>query len=270
MVRKILKNLLALFILLVHILPFYILVVISFRAPTDTRPKWILPGYLYLDNFINAWNAANLPRALVNDVSITTLSVVLVILLGSMAGYPLSRFRTRLNTIVYIVFISCMIVPPLTILVPLYKLVVDIGGMNTYWGIITMQITFFLPISIFLFTGFIGTVPKELDEAAYIDGSSGFGIFFKVIMPLLKPVTATVAILAGVGIWNDYQFSLFFLQRTEIQNVPVALGRFFGQFQNQLNWVAAGCLIGSLPMALTYLFLQRYFIKGLAAGAVKG
>ena len=270
MAARILKNLTAVLIILLHVLPFYILIIVAFRAPTDVNPKWMIPHYLYIQNFVNAWESANLLRALINDIAITTASVFLVIFLGSMAGYPLSRYRTRLNSVVYVLFISCMIIPPLTILVPLYKLVVDIGGMNTYWGIVTIQVTFFLPISIFLFTGFIGTVPREVDEAAVIDGASGFSIFLRIIIPLLKPVTATVAILAGVAIWNDYQFSLFFLQRTEIQNVPVALAKFFGQFQNQINWVAAGCLIGSLPVALTYLFLQRYFIKGLAAGAVKG
>ncbi|HEY4391917.1 MAG TPA: ABC transporter permease subunit, partial [Paenibacillus sp.] len=119
-------------------------------------------------------------------------------------------------------------------------------------------------------TGFINTVPRELDEAGLIDGSSRPGIFFRIILPLLKPITATVIIIMGVQIWNDYQFSIFFLQKVQVQTIPVALSKFISQFSNQINWVAAGCLIGMMPMAIVYLFLQKYFIKGMADGAIKG
>ncbi len=163
-----------------------------------------------------------------------------------------------------------MIVPALTILVPLYKFVVDIGGINTRWAIILVHITFSLPLTIFLFTGFIGSVPRELDEAALIDGCNRFQIFFKIILPLLKPITSTVIILVGVGIWNDYQFSVFFLQKRDVATITVSLSQFFSQFQNDLSYVAAGCIIGMLPLAVLYMALQKYFIKGLSDGAIKG
>lgn len=115
---------------------------------------------------------------------------------------------------------------PLTTLVPLYQLYVDIGAMNTYWGIVLLLVTFNMPITIFLYTGFIGSIPKELDEAAMIDGMSRFRLFFKIILPLLKPITATVIIMTGVGVWNDYQFSLFFLQKLNMHTVTVALSSF--------------------------------------------
>ena len=162
-----------------------------------------------------------------------------------------------------------MIVPSLTILVSLYKLVVDIGGIDTYWATILIQVTFFLPLSIFLYTGFLNTIPQELDEAALIDGCNRFTVFVYVLLPLLKPVTATLIILVGVFIWNDYQFSVFFLQKAEVQTFPVALSAFFSQYQNNINWVAAGCLIVILPAVGVYAFLQRYFIKGLTDGIAK-
>lgn len=121
-----------------------------------------------------------------------------------------------------------------------------------------------------MYTGFIRTIPRELDEAALIDGCSRYAIFFRIILPLLKPVTATVIILVGIVIWNDFAFSLFFLQKSAMQTVPLKLSAFFGQYFNYLPWCAAGCLLSMVPLTAAYSFLQRYFVSGLAEGAVKG
>lgn len=153
---------------------------------------------------------------------------------------------------------------------PLYKFIVDIGGMNSYWSIILLHVTFNLPMTIFLFTGFISSIPVELDEAAMMDGMSRFGLFFRIIMPLLKPITATATILAGVNVWNDYQFSVFFLQSPEMKTMTVSLSSFFSQYTNNIGWVAAGSLLSALPIIILYLFLQKYFVSGLSSGAVKG
>jgi len=261
---------LSLLIALIHVLPFYILITTAFKAEDDLSSKWIMPGYLYLDNFANAWREANLARAFLNNVTVTVLSVLFIVVIGSIAAYPLARRQTKWNKLVYLVFVSALIVPPLTILVPLYKFMVNIGGMNRYWGIILLHITFNLPMTIFLYTGFIGTIPRDLDEAAMIDGTGRFGLFYRILLPLLKPITATVVILTGVGVWNDYQFSVFFLQRPELRTVTVALSSFFGTYTSHIGWVAAGSFVAALPMTVVYLFLQRYFITGLSSGAVKG
>lgn len=253
-----------------HLIPFYILFNMAFKSSEETTSKWRFPIRATWDNFANAWDQAHLSRALGNNLIITFFAVLLVVLIGALASYPLARFQTKWNQFVYMLSISCLIVPALTILVPLYKFIVDLGGINTYWAVIMTQVTFSLPMTIFLFTGFINTVPRELDDAGLIDGSSRIGIFFRIIMPLLKPITSTVIILIGLQVWNDYQFSIFFLQKPTVQTIPVALSQFISQFQNQVNWVAAGCFIGMLPMTVVYLFLQKYFIKGMADGAIKG
>lgn len=255
---------------LIYILPFYILTNLAMKAPSDISSKWIVPKYLYVENFINAWNKANIGRAILNNMIITIGALVLVVLIGACASYPLARFKSKLNNTVFTVIIACMIVPALTILVPLYKFIVDIHGINTYWAVILVQVTFSLPLTVFLYTGFISSVPKELDEAALLDGCSRVGIFFRIILPLLKPITSTVIILNGVSIWNDYQFSIFFLQSSKVRTIPVALSTFFSQFQNDISYVAAGCIMGMLPLVVLYLILQKYFIKGIADGAVKG
>jgi raffinose/stachyose/melibiose transport system permease protein len=255
---------------LIYMVPFYILTNLALKSPSDISSKWIMPKYLYFDNFISAWKKADLGNAITSNVIITVGALALVVVIGACASYPLARYKTKLNNTIFTIIIACMIVPALTILVPLYKFMVDIHGINTHWAIILVQVTFSLPLTVFLYTGFISSVPKELDEAALIDGCSRVGIFFKIILPLLKPITATVIILNGVTIWNDYQFSIFFLQSSKVRTIPVALSTFFSQFQSDLGYVAAGCIMGMLPLVVLYLLLQKYFIKGMAEGAVKG
>lgn len=253
-----------------YLIPFYILIAMSLKKQTDLSSKWQFPTYVFLENFQNSIVEAHLGRAILNNIIITACALVLLIICGACASYPLARHKSKLNNFIYTFVVACMVVPALTILVPLYKFMNDINGINTYWAPVLLQVTFALPLTIFLYTGFIGSVSKTLDEAALIDGCSRVGIFFRIILPLLKPITATVVILTGVGIWNDYQFSLFFLQSEEMQTITVALSSFISQFQSNISYVAAGCLIGMLPMVALYLFLQRYFIKGLTEGAVKG
>jgi len=269
-VKKTFTRLFLLVIFVAHLIPFYLLVNLSFKPMEDTSSKWLPSKTVYTDNFVNAWNTAHIDRAILNNSIITFCSIVLVVLIGAFASYPLARHRTKWNNFVYGLSISCLIVPALTILVPLYKFVVDIGGMNHYWAIIIIQVTFSLPLTIFLLTGFMGNVPKELDEAGLIDGCSRYAIFFRIILPLLKPIVATIVIVIGVQIWNDYQFSVFFMQKPSVQTIPVALSMFISQFHSNVNWVAAGCLMGMAPLTVLYLLLQKYFIKGMADGAVKG
>jgi raffinose/stachyose/melibiose transport system permease protein len=268
--KKLAAPALGIAICLWHIIPFFILVNLAFKSPQDTSSKWVTPTYIHLDNFAGSWRQAHLDRALLNNLIITTAAVALTIAVGALAAYPLARYPTRWNTFVYYLSISILIVPALTILVPLYKFIVDLGGINSYWAITLIQVTFSLPLAIFMFTGFIKTIPRELDEAALIDGCSRYAIFFRIILPLLKPVTATLVILTGLAVWNDFQFSLFFLQRRNVQTVPVLLSQFISQYQNNIAWVAAGCLIGMIPMTCVYFFLQKYFVSGLAEGAIRG
>ncbi|MEM1504021.1 carbohydrate ABC transporter permease [Domibacillus sp. 8LH] len=262
---------LALVITLFHLVPFYILITTSLKKVGDFTSKWAFPTSFDTENFVLAWEQANLGNAFINTAIITICSAVLLIFFGSMAAYALARRTTKLNKYVYMLFVGVMVIPPLTALVPLYRLVVDVGLMNTHLVAILNNVAAFMPLTIFLYAGFIrSTIPKELEEAARIDGASTLGVFFRVVFPLLKPITATVLIISSVYIWNDYQFAIFFLQDSSVQTLTVALAGFFGQNSSQLNLVAAAALMASLPMVIVFLFLQRFFIEGLAAGSVKG
>lgn len=264
-------TILAFVISLFHAIPFYILITTALKARGDYSSKWVFPTEWSLANFSEAWEQANLGNAIINTTIITFFAAILLIILGSMAAYPLARKKTKLNKYVYFLFIAIMVIPPLTALVPLYQLVVDIGMMNTRTIAVLNNVASFMPLTIFLYAGFIrSTIPKELEEAARIDGASTLGIFFKIIFPLLKPITATVLIICSVYIWNDYQFAIFFLQSDEVKTLTVTISSFFGENANNLNLVASAAMIAMLPMVILFLFLQRFFIEGLASGSVKG
>jgi raffinose/stachyose/melibiose transport system permease protein len=262
---------LVIFIAVIHIVPFYILITMSLKRNNDFSSRWAFPSHISWANFTDAWQQASLGPAFLNTTIITVVAAALLIFFGSLAAYPLARRTTRLNRYVFVFFIAIMVIPPLTALVPLYKMVVAMGMINTRTIAILNNTAAFLPLTIFLYAGFIkSTIPKELEEAALIDGATTLGIFFKVIFPLLKPVTATVLILSCVYIWNDYQFAIFFLQDKSVHTITVAMSSFFSQNVDNLNLVAAAALMAILPMTVLFLFLQKYFIKGLAAGSVKG
>ena len=162
-----------------------------------------------------------------------------------------------------------MMIPGLSILVPLYSTMVKIHGISTYWGIIIVLVTFNLPMSIFLFSNFIAGIPEALEEAAFIDGCGPIQAFFRIILPQLKPVVASVVILTGVGCWNDYQFSLYFLQAPKLKTITLAVASYFSQTANNMNAAAASALLGVLPVLVIFVFLQKYFIQGMVDSAVK-
>ena len=267
---KIGLSLLAVVIGLFHFIPLFISINVAFKPKTDLSSRWVMSSELYLKNFTYALKKAKVLLAMQNSLIITAVSIGVIVLVGGMAAYPLARNRSKFNNRILQFVLAVMMVPPLSMLVPLVTIMTKLGAVSSYWGIIIVLVTFQLPISIFLYTNFIRTIPGELDEAALIDGCSRFSIFYKIILPLLKPVTATVVILTGVAIWNDYQFSLFLLQSPKMKVVTLAVSTFFAQSSSNLGAAAASALIAVLPIALLFLFLQRYFIKGMVDSAVKG
>ena len=273
LVRRLKKNgwvyVLAVLICALHFTPFYVLITMSLKKMSDLSSRWTMPHYLYLENFRNALSDSPLPRAFLCTAIITVLSVFFLILIGGMAAYPLARRRTKGNSLLRRFVMGMMMVPPLTILVPLYSTMVSLGGISTYWGIVTMLVTFNLPLSIYLFSNFIASIPRALDEAASIDGCGHVRIFFQILLPQLKPVITSVIILTGVGCWNDYTFSLYMLQSPKIKSVTLVIANYFTQTNIDLNAAAATALIAVLPMILAFLFLQKYFVQGMVDSAIK-
>lgn len=263
------RTLLALIISAIHFVPFYITITMAFKPMTDFSSRWSLPQSLYLKNFQIAIEKAKILLAMKNSIIITTISIALILFLGATAAYPLARIRTKFNSVILNLVLAVMMVPPLSMLVPLYSNMSSWGGISTYWGIVVVVTTFQLPLAIFLYTNFIATIPQDLDQAASIDGCNRLSIYYKIILPLLKPVTATVVILTGVWVWNDYQFSLYFLQKPEMRTVTLAISSFFSNNTSNLNAAAASAILAILPIVVLYIAMQRYFIQGMVDSALK-
>jgi raffinose/stachyose/melibiose transport system permease protein len=254
---------------LIQLVPFYVAVTTAFKPVTDLSSQLVPPHELFLGNFLTALNQGNILRAVGNSILITVISTVLVCLLGAMAAYPLARRLTAVNKTVSLVIVGLIMVPPLSILVPLYTMMNQLHAINSYWGVIAVMVTGHLPLAIFLYSAFMRSLPLSIEEAATVDGANMLQILFRIIFPVLKPVTATVIILSGVSIWNEFSLSGYLLAKPSVQTIAPAIGSFFSQQSSNLGAAAAASLIAVIPVLVAYLFLQKYFIKGMVAGAEK-
>ena len=253
-------------------IPIYYFVIGAFKKRTDIvkHPLTMDFSRMSFDNFSYAFKKMNLFKALGNTGFITIIALLIVIVCGSLAGFAIARINHRAFRLFYTVIIALMVVPFIGALIPIVVLINRIGLYGSLWGNVLIQAAWNLPFSIFLFTGFMRALPKEMEDAAYIDGCSTFGIYGRIFLPLLKPVTATCCIRAGIGIWNDYLVSNSLLNSARQPTLMVAVYQFFGQYVTEYGYAFAGIIMASLPIIIMFLFLQKYFIKGLVAGAVKG
>ncbi|WP_256761994.1 carbohydrate ABC transporter permease [Cohnella sp. WQ 127256] len=270
-ISVVLKAVIATFMVLISIIPFYVLIYLSMNTPSSNVFGGLLlvPDF-HLGNFPEAWKVSKLGRAMINSLIITAGAILIVVLVSSSAGYSIARFRHKGNVTIFNILLVCLMIPAIIITVPLYTLMKDINGMNTHWAMILLTAANSLPLSVFLYSSFIRALPKEVEESAVIDGCTYFTAFWRVTFHFIRPVTSAVIILAGLGIWNNYGQAVFFLQGQDMRTVPLAVSMFFQTYGAQWNLMAAAALIGLAPAVVAFLLFQRYFIKGITAGALKG
>lgn len=254
---------------LVQLLPFYFSITTAAKPKTDLSSPWVLPSGIYWKNFVTAIEKGQILAAIGNSAFLTLATTVLVCLIGALTAYPLARRLTRVNQLVFAAILGLIMIPPLSVLVPLYTLMKDLNALNTQWGMILVMVTGNLPLAVFLYTAFIRSLPISIEEAATVDGANPFQVVFRIVFPMLKPVTATVAILVGVGVWNEYALSSFFLREPETRTIAPAVANFFTTQSSNPGAAAAASLLSVVPVLVAYLFLQRHFIKGMVAGAMK-
>lgn len=256
-------------IMAVYLSPFYITTAIAFKNPTDLSSYWKFPSNPTWENFATAIQNAGILESLGRTVIITAFVLLISVVVSALGAYPLARRQTKVNKAIQAFVLGVMMVPPLSILVPLYSIIVSMGGVNEYWAIILVMTTYQLPQAMFLYINFINAIPVALDEAATIDGCGPIRTFFHIIMPQLKPVTASVIILACVNCWNDFQFSRYILQSTDMNTVTLSISSFFSQTYSNLYAASASALLAVLPVVIVFLFLQKYFVQGMIDSAVK-
>ncbi len=255
--------------------PLFWSVLTSLKPPSEASasPPTFLPSRLTLENYANlASYGDGIGRYLFNSVSVTLMTVVGAVLLSTLGGYGFSRFNFPGKNLIFIVILVTLMIPFQSILTPLFLLLRFIHLQNTLLGLALVYITFQLPFAVFMMRNSFDSVPRELEEAALIDGCTPITLLTRVMLPVVLPGIVTVALFAFFGAWNEFLAALIFMSNAEDFTLPVMLlNAQAGQF-GTVNWGAmqAGLTISMLPCAVLFLLLQRYYINGLIAGAVKG
>lgn len=256
----------------IFILPFVFIFLTAAKTRQDaSRLIFSLPTEWQLwENFLQVLQTRNylLLLAYFNSTVITVFAVTLLVLFGAMVGYVLQRRPSRWNNVIYGLVLAGLMIPPAV--VPTIWVLQSIGLFKTITGMIFIQVAYGLAFSVLLFRSFIATIPRDLDEAALIDGATPLQIFFRVILPLLKPVTVTVIVVQSISIFNDFTNPLYYLPGRENVTVQLTLYNFQGQFQTQFNLLFMNILLVTIPPLIVYIFFNRQIVAGMTAGAVKG
>lgn len=257
---------------LVWILPLFMIVNYSFKTKKELYigNPMALPEQFYLKNYENAFQKLNLSATFVNTALYTLVAVVALALLCGAAAWAIARRKGKFFKFAYIYFIVGILIPAQALFLPIYMVGNTLGLVNTRGGIILMFIATNLSFGIFLMTSFMSTVPVELEEAARIDGCSVYRTYFSIVMPLLKPAMATLVIMQAFQIWNDYLMSSLYVSSNQLKTMTVAIQGLFSQQTSDYSTAFAAIVLSVLPIAILFIFLQKYFIKGMTVGAVKG
>lgn len=254
---------------LLIILPLLIMIFGSFMTSTEVLKFSLrLPDKWMFSNYAEVFREGGLGRAFLNGMLITGISSILNILTSSAAAFILVRRETKLSNFLYMFFFMGLIAPMSTITT--IRVVQWMGFYGSITSVIFIYASLNAAFSVFLYSGFIRSIPKALDEVAFLEGANTFDVFFKIVTPLIVPVNATVAIMVFMSVWNDITIPLYFLTDSSDWTMPLSVYNFYGKYSRDWNLIFADLVLTSLPVFILYLFCQKYIVSGLTAGAVKG
>ncbi len=255
------------------VLMLYPIVIMVFSAFKTTGEifdaPFSIPDFTYVANFTRIWGETSLPGYFINSVIITGSSLALILLLGTMGAYALARYDFPGNSAIFMFFLAGLMLPLKLAVIPLFLQMRDFGLLDTRFGLILIYTAMGLPSTIFIMTGFLRTLPTELEEAARIDGASEPRIMLSIMLPLSVPPMVISAIQNAVPTWNDFFFPLVFIQTDARKTLPQGLSVFMGEYTTDWGMLFAGLTIAALPLTIIYIVMSRQFIRGMTAGAVK-
>lgn len=261
---------------LVFLSPVFIMLINSFKDRAELYENALaLPSSFSFEYYKSAMEKMNFFTALGNSLYVTVISVIIVIVLASMTAWMLVRTDNKLSKVIFFTFVATMLIPFQTLMMPLMQVMdwirthLHIPMLNTHEGLIYMNVGFTSSMAVFLYHGFIKSVPVALEEAATLDGCSKLGVFWRIVFPLLKNISVTIAILNVIALWNDYLLPSLTLSDKGLRTIPLSTFYFFGEFTIVWNQAMAGLTLTIIPVVIFYIFAQKYIIKGIAAGAVK-
>lgn len=258
------------FVSLVIIIPVSLVFLASLKSTSDFYANPLgLGGDLSFGNFISLFQQS-MGVYLLNSVYVTVLTVFLVLLFATMIAYTIIRVSGKFGWLIYGLFIIGMMVPAQVIMISQYSIVRNLNLMNSLNGLVVVSVSVLLPIAVFILTGFMKGISKEIIEASSIDGVKEWTIYSRILLPLALPSVSATAIFLFVMVWNDLLYPLLFITEDSKKTLPLALLQFQGEYVTDMPMIFAGVTVASLPMIVAYIFMQRYFIAGITAGSVKG
>lgn len=257
--------------LLIALTPFLFMVLNSFKGQFEMLVSGVftLPQALDLSNYKTVLEGGFL-NYFARSVIVTGVSLLLMMVIASCASYPLSRMRFKLRGFLYGFIIACMSIPMHITLIPVFKMTIDMNLYDTIWALPGPYVAFSLPMSVFILTNFMNGIPKEIEQAAEIDGCGKVGSFFKIILPLSKAGLSTLCIYNGINYWNEFAFVKTLTQSAKSQTLPMAISNFKGENSMNIPVILAVLVLAVLPMIILFIILQDKLVKGMTAGAVKG
>lgn len=229
-----------------------------------------LPEIWRFENYVKVWQKGGFDKYFLNSIFVTAVAMFFVLLFGSMAANGIARYSYKMKLIVYMLFLSGIVLPLKAAIIPLFLLIENLHLTDSRVALILIFTAMGIPSTVFILSGFMKSIPKELEYAARIDGCNDFMVYRHVIMPLSMSSITLVTIYNLVPIWNDFFFPLIFISTDRKKTLPLGVASFFGQYQIQWDLIFAALSIAIIPMIIVYMFMSKYFIKGMTAGAVKG
>ncbi|MBV6392083.1 MAG: L-arabinose transport system permease protein AraQ [Anaerolineales bacterium] len=251
--------------------PIWTLLVNSFKPQKEIfKDPFGFPKNFTLDGYREAWSNGRFDLYFINTIIVTVLALGLILFIGSMAAYALAKWKSPAANFLYVFFIAGLMIPIRLGTLDLVRLIKALNLQDTYWSLIPVYVAMGMPIATFVLTAFIKELPGEMFEAAKMDGASEWQVYSRIVLPLMRPALATVAIFNMIKIWNDFWFPLVFIRAEESRTVALGVSLLFGQYRTDWTRALAVLSLAAVPMLILYILLAREFIKGLTAGAVKG
>lgn len=256
----------------IFLAPFLLSILLSLKSKQETTKSVLaLPESIHWENFTMAVEKANIFNSIKNSLVVTVCSVLIVILVSAMAGYGIARqYKKRSFRLYETVLLASMMIPFQTLMIPIYKMYKGLGLLNTLAGVIIIISGMNMAFAIIMYIGFVRTLPVELEEAALLEGCGRFKMFFKIVFPLLKPITTTIAVLNALWVWNEFNASLLILQKNAVKTIPIQQFVFFGEHSANYNMAFAAAVITMIPIVLFFILAQKHIVEGMVNGAVKG
>lgn len=250
--------------------PIVIMVFSGFKSSAEIfNNPFAIPDFTNFSNYVAVWTQTSFLRYLFNSVFVTGLSIGLILVLGTMAAYAIARYEFFGASFILLFFLAGLTLPLKLAIIPLFILFRDLGILNTYWALVVVYVAMGLPSTVFIMTGFIRSLPGELEDAARMDGASELRIMLSVLLPLCRPALVISAIHNLVPIWNDFFFPLVFIQQDSLKTLPQGLTTFMGEYTTDWGVMFSGLTLAAAPITIIYIVLSKQFINGMTSGALK-